>query len=56
MRTCDDGHDEVAYDNVTRDCPVCVIICEIDDLKVDIEKLEEEIVVLTDKLEDAKNA
>lgn len=45
MILCDDGHDEVAYENKTRNCPVCTLI-------KDIENLEEEIGKLNDELED----
>lgn len=40
MTLCDNGHDEVCYES--RDCPMCELLAEIEDLKANIKVLEEE--------------
>lgn len=43
MITCYDGHDEVAFDDRTRHCPVCEVIQERDNLQSKIDDLETEL-------------
>lgn len=39
MTLCDNKHDEVCYGS--RSCPVCELLVQIEDLKIEIKKLEE---------------
>lgn len=41
MQVCSDGHDEIVHDN--RECPLCLVIREKQELEKDIENLQEEI-------------
>jgi hypothetical protein len=44
MKTCSDNHDEIAFDDQTKTCPVCAVAEtlgeEIADLKDEVRRLE----------------
>ena len=47
MKICDDGHDEVCYEE--RLCPACKLVADLEAAQSEIENLKEEITELEDQ-------